>query len=289
MNLQLYIIIFFIAQSLAGNQCQGFSRHKIYSNSSLAYDSFNRHFSSASKKYDMNRTVDNATLNREFNALLESLARSKGVRDVFVDLIDLALFPLIVSDHGNLARDPRSNYSPDEVSKLVKLISILGESMDDYNDGLGDFFMEYLSFGKNGQFFTPQPICDMMASMTVANNDNKPGMSVCDCACGSGRTLLAAAKVFRDFTFVGSDIDLTCVKMCTLNLAYNSLVGEVAWMNTLSLEHYGSFHIHVEPLTKLPYIITTPANTSRQLPAIIKVAKAMPEHQRQQVIQQTLF
>ncbi len=102
--------------------------------------------------------------------------------------------------------------------------------------------------------------------------------------------LLAAAKINRNMLFVGSDIDLTCVKMATVNLAYNSLKGEVAWMNTLSLEHFASFHINVDPITKFPYLIITGKNESVQLPKIVEVAKNMPPHQKQQVsIQQSLF
>lgn len=115
----------------------------------------------------------------------------------------------------------------------------------------------------------------------------KPGMSVCDCACGSGRTLLAAAKINRNMIFVGSDIDLTCVKMAVVNLAYNSLIGEVAWMNTLSLEHYASFHIKVEPISRIPYIVITGKDDSLQLPKLKSAIQEMPAHQKQQVSNQT--
>ena len=69
-------------------------------------------------------------------------------------------------------------------------------------DALGDLFMEYLSFGKNGQFFTPQPICDAMCLMTLETPED--GKTVCDPTCGSGRMLLGAAKINRKMIFFGA-------------------------------------------------------------------------------------
>ena len=124
---------------------------------------------------------------------------------------------------------------------------------DGLHDALGDLFMEYLSFGKNGQFFTPQPICDMMAIMSFTE-EPKNGQTVCDPACGSGRLLLGAEKRNRELRFYGSDVDLLCVKMTVLNLALNNLRGEIVWGNPLSLEVYGSFIIEREIFTGFPII-----------------------------------
>lgn len=113
-----------------------------------------------------------------------------------------------------------------------------------FYDALGDLFMDCVSFGRNGQFFTPQEVCDMMAVMTYGDG-LEDGKSVNDPACGSGRMLLAMAKRNRRLKFYGADNDLTCVKMAALNMLVNSMKGEVAWMNTLSMEHYRSYHINL--------------------------------------------
>lgn len=52
--------------------------------------------------------------------------------------------------------------------------------------------MEHISHGHNGQFFTPQHVSDLMAAVTCANI--RPGQSVYDPTCGSGRMLLSAVK-----------------------------------------------------------------------------------------------
>jgi len=200
---------------------------------------------------------------RKFQNALEFLARTYGIRQIFTDLLDTLLYPLIIDDSGALARNPLPQYKQNEIEIFQQMMLDVGTIMD--NDGvglydaLGDLFMEFLSFGKNGQFFTPQSICDMMAAMQGEMEDGK---SVYDCACGSGRMLLAAAKGNRNLMFYGSDLDSTCVKMTAVNLAMNSLKGEVAWMNTITMEHFGSFKIHRCPFTRLPFITTLPKGTS---------------------------
>ena len=44
----------------------------------------------------------------------------------------------------------------------------------------------------------------------------------------------------------GSDIDLICVKMTVVNLMMNSVPGEVAWMTTLTMQHWRSYHIDLQ-------------------------------------------
>jgi type I restriction-modification system DNA methylase subunit len=228
----------------------------------------------------------NSTSYPTFTSNLDRLARSKGFRDVFTDLLDFSIFCLTVKDDAKLTRNPVSDYKGAEQQLFIDTFKLMGDLLEDYTDAFGDVFMEYLSYGKNGQFFTPQPICDMMAKITIGDSI-EDGKSVCDCACGSGRTLLAAAKINRNLQFIGSDIDLTCVKMAVVNLAYNSLQGEIAWMNTLSMEHYASFQVRIEPFTKFPYIVVTGKNESIQLPKLKNAIESMPVHQKQQVATQT--
>ena len=86
---------------------------------------------------------------------------------------------------------------------------------------------------------TPEPLCNMMASMVLG--DIQDGKTVCDPACGSGRMLLAAARLNRHARFYGADLDNTCCKLSLLNMMLNSLTGEIAHMNTLSNEFYTGY------------------------------------------------
>lgn len=41
------------------------------------------------------------------------------------------------------------------------------------------------------------------------------------------------------------DIDLTCVKMTAINMLKNSVPSEIAWMNTLTLEHWRRYQLNL--------------------------------------------
>ncbi|MGP8214230.1 MAG: N-6 DNA methylase, partial [Bacteroidia bacterium] len=116
-----------------------------------------------------------------------------------------------------------------------------------------------ISRGKNGQFFTPEHVCDAMSAMLI--NKGEQNKTILDPCCGSGRMLLSAAKISRDNTFYGADIDYRCVKMTAINLCLNALPGEVAWMNTLSMEHWGGYTIgYTDPRLRIPIITKLSAN-----------------------------
>lgn len=89
-----------------------------------------------------------------------------------------------------------------------------------------------------------------MARITL--DDKTIGKRILDPACGSGRTLLSAAKTNHKNCFFGADNDATCAKMATLNFFLNGLKGEVSWMNSLSNEWYGGWHINMNGLGIVP-------------------------------------
>lgn len=98
-------------------------------------------------------------------------------------------------------------------------------------DILGDIFQGAITFGEHGQFFTPEPICSLLAQMTTGARK-----SVYDPCCGSGRTLLAHADICRDAEFFGQDIDRRCVQMTAINLSLRNLYGWVILGDSLKNE-----------------------------------------------------
>lgn len=102
-------------------------------------------------------------------------------------------------------------------------------------DFFGGVYEEmYQSRGKAstlGQFFTPPHLCDLMAQISHPVDGR-----VSDCACGSGRTLLAGASAAgfpRSNYYIGEDMDLVSVKMCALNLMIHGCRGKVVQHDTL--------------------------------------------------------
>lgn len=117
-------------------------------------------------------------------------------------------------------------------------------------DPLGTVYEEYSSTAgrkMSGQFFTPIPICDMMARMTMgeANPDRELWLS--DPACGSGRTLLATGRLSPAMNnlcrYVGVDIDRVCAMMCAVNMFYHGLSGAVIHGDTLALKAWGGWRV----------------------------------------------
>lgn len=120
-------------------------------------------------------------------------------------------------------------------------------------DLFGDYFMEYGANKKDrGQCFTPDSVCEVLARLSMGINEGTdfdtmhhyvPGFGrkvvVNDCACGSGRLLLAAGSTYRHIThkndvyLVASDIDDRCCKQSAINLLVHGFYGEVACMDTL--------------------------------------------------------
>lgn len=103
------------------------------------------------------------------------------------------------------------------------------------NDVLGEFFEQHISNGRNGQYFTPFPVCQFMASIVQENGPEKKSLRIVDPTCGSGKMLIAASKANGpDHEYYGIDIDRTCVKMTALNLFLNGVFNsEVMCANAL--------------------------------------------------------
>lgn len=117
---------------------------------------------------------------------------------------------------------------------LAEMVVYMEENKDSSqgNDLLGEFFQQEITKGRNGQFFTPFHITDMMTQM--AKGEETKSMNVLDPACGSGRMLLAFGKQsVIPHCYYGADIDPLCAKMTTINLFLNGLMGEVICADAL--------------------------------------------------------
>jgi hypothetical protein len=180
-----------------------------------------------------------------FESVMDKLAVRHGTHRIFSDFLTLVVcaFSLGKEEEKYLSvirqyNKQEANLFAEALAKLV--IQMTGDDGTGLVDVLGSYFEEHISFGRNGQFFSPQHICDMMACIT---GSVKQGNKILDPACGSGRMLLAAAKNNRNALFYGADIYENCAKMTVINLYLNCLYGEVAWMDSLSNKFYGAWEI----------------------------------------------
>ncbi|MEZ5845091.1 MAG: N-6 DNA methylase [Hyphomicrobiaceae bacterium] len=110
-------------------------------------------------------------------------------------------------------------------------------------DYLGRVYEEQaLANSYSGQFFTPEPVVELMAAMTMPDTLSDDAI-VHDPACGSGRMLIAGIRRNRFATFVGVDTDLTCVHMAALNCLVRNANTWIIHGNSLSLEAWRGYAV----------------------------------------------
>jgi len=160
---------------------------------------------------------------------------------VFNDWLDLMLYALQRDDEHYLeiVRRYRNDQKEGErdIDYFCKAFASLQLEMKNTNDDvLGQVYMDWNQSTKlRGQFFTPKHVASMMAKML------NPKGRILDPCCGSGVMLIESIKTMDNESldnsvFVGQDIDITCVKMCALNLMFFNVDGYVVWGDSLLME-----------------------------------------------------
>lgn len=141
-------------------------------------------------------------------------------------------------------------YIPEEMSAFSRMLAeiVLGIERNPDQDFLGELYMK-LEMGNDsaGQVFTPYDVCTAMARLTNGDQlkdqvERDGWVSVNDCACGAGATLLAFANECRRHginyqtrvLFVAQDVDYVVGLMCYLQLSLIGAAGYVVIANTLT-------------------------------------------------------
>ena len=114
-----------------------------------------------------------------------------------------------------------------------------GNSFDLFGQLYEQMFLLKSKASANGQFFTPDSLCRLMADITYADVEEKISkrgfVMVNDPSCGSARTLLAHfMKKTHDnralsllYYYEAADIDLTTCKMASCNMMIHGMQGRV--------------------------------------------------------------
>ncbi len=139
-----------------------------------------------------------------------------------------------------------NKYSKEDQKVFPELAALTVMALEENSeqDFLGGLFMELnLGNGKNGQFFTPYHVCDLMAKIAVDDVskeiDEKGYITIHDPCCGAGATLIAGIHEVRrqlektnlnyqnHVLVVAQDIDEVVALMCYIHL---SLLGVAAYI-----------------------------------------------------------
>ena len=136
--------------------------------------------------------------------------------------------------------------------KLQEMISRIVQDSEGFNDVLGDIYMNIASSSHAsamGQFFTPQCVINVMCQITdikgVSESSDKP-LRIGDLGgCGSGRTIISAAKCCGEkrykYYFEGIDLDGTCAIMAVLNCYFNAIPARIVHGDALELTTYNVY------------------------------------------------
>lgn len=182
---------------------------------------------------------------QKFFDTLHTIGRCYSLHQVFDDFLTMCICafsqnPLTKQSHYEaeyLAVVGKYKVST-EVSLFPKALAQLTIALEEklYTDILGEFFELHISNGKNGQFFTPEPVTDFMNAILGTDDEREESLHILDPACGSGRMLLSSHKRNKGkHHLYGIDVDHTCVKMTVINLFLNGCFkSEIMWANALS-------------------------------------------------------
>ncbi|SEP43911.1 N-6 DNA methylase [Nitrosovibrio sp. Nv6] len=200
------------------------------------------------------------THQQEFLKLVNENSRSQHPYTVFKDFCELAAlsFSNAVDRSQYEQREARylqiiKGYQADEVARFPQMLASLTLSLEEHmSDCLGALFMALeLGNSRAGQFFTPYPVCSLMARMICGDVKEqckaRGYVSVMEPAVGAGGMVIATAEAFRDagvnyqqaMHATCIDIDATAVHMAYVQLSLLHVPAIIVHGNALSNEQWG--------------------------------------------------
>lgn len=148
---------------------------------------------------------------KEFFKIFESLSMTRSSWRVWSDFITASAISL--SNAFEMDSERKAAREQEyvecikrlgETEKAAELLGVIVKAFEENSsrDFLGELFIKLgLNNHWHEQFFTPYHICEFMAQIALMDTDeeitSKGYVSICDCACGAGAMLIAAANVLR--------------------------------------------------------------------------------------------
>lgn len=192
---------------------------------------------------------------------MDSFVYKRNIWDVWQDWLSLMAISISnsVEFHSYQSREEDylkivKKYDKSEIEHFVTMFTYLIAGLQAcgpgaYKDMLGDLYHRLNLHNKNnGEFFTPIHISDFMAEIQMIDCEerlNKEGyLSVCEPTCGSGVMVIAFANalmrrgydVSKRMVAICTDINITCVKMCYVQLSLIGVPAVVIHGNSLTVE-----------------------------------------------------
>jgi type I restriction enzyme M protein len=189
----------------------------------------------------MLKTRDVPQALKTFNALFYGL-ESHHLSTVFDDLLTMIICAMGRGTQEELYFETIKRYSRKELDIFCKLFAELVKIYDletqenGIIDPLGDYYECLASNYKKsnfGQFFTPFPICQLIAGVT--NTEKDFGLKINEPCSGSGRMVLASNQIAKGNYYICQDLDPICCKMTAINLCFHKINAEIHCMDSLRM------------------------------------------------------
>ncbi|MGY4831843.1 N-6 DNA methylase (plasmid) [Sphaerotilaceae bacterium SBD11-9] len=196
---------------------------------------------------------------RAFVALVRSNSTRHRAHQVFADFCELAALAISnsVDRQQYDAREARylevvKKYSADEVKRFPEMLACVVQSLErGISDCLGTLFMG-MELGDHwkGQFFTPFPVSQLMAGITLGDAREAIAqqgfITVSEPAAGAGGMVLAMAATLQDqgvnyqqcMHAMTQDIDACAVHMAYIQLSLCHVPAIVVHGNTLAMTEW---------------------------------------------------
>lgn len=194
---------------------------------------------------------------------IQTLGQTQGLNNVFTTFLEMLAVSLNAQVDPRYAEEREKRYqqmvsgmSQEMLSTYARMFALMymavKEHSEEPSDILGSIYHRLgLNNEWNGQFFTDDHICRMMAMFVDPVDelpDEKP-FTVNDPACGSGAMFLASAWAMKrkgiDYQkkclFIGRDIDIRCVWMAYSQMFLYQIPGIVVHGNTITMEEWSEW------------------------------------------------
>lgn len=204
---------------------------------------------------------------------IRSLGQSQGLNNVFTDFLEISatciaaqMDPFNAEKCEKRYEEMTARMEPNLLNSYARMLALLALEIHDHRDDpcdvLGSVYHELrLNNEWNGQFFTPDNICRMMAQMLnpVDERSKEGPVTISEPTCGSGTMVIGAVWAMKqqnfDFQhksfFVAQDIDIRCVWMAYIQLSLYGIPAVVIHGNSLTMEEWSRWNT---PCASLPFM-----------------------------------
>jgi type I restriction-modification system DNA methylase subunit len=212
-----------------------------------------------------NSAIDHS---QEIIKLITTISRSHDTHQVFNDWLEISAISVSNRLDFRQERENRyleliNSYEKNYQSLLSQMFAHLVEALEEKaqahqpEDILGRIFHKLELHNRyKGQFFTPQHVSDVMATITCTpeslkkNIAHKGYVRVSDPACGSGVMLTSMCKAMTKEGFnyctqllaTGTDIDLKCVHMAYLQMSLYGVPAVIVHGDSLTVEEWSAWY-----------------------------------------------